>query len=69
MYARTCVAKYGPEEGIRTLDALQLSMAIHLMNSGTLHFLVAADQRLCRVARKEGIEVIDPQSEEQAPRA
>jgi uncharacterized protein len=60
-YARTCVAVYGPQEGIRTLDALQLSMALYLLNSGLLHFVVAADQRLCRVARKEGIKVIDPQ--------
>ena len=65
-YAKTCVAMYGPQEGIRTLDALQLSMAIHLLNSGLLHFMVAADERMCRVARKEGIDVINPQSPEPA---
>jgi predicted nucleic acid-binding protein len=67
-YARTCVATYGAAEGLRTLDALQLSMAHELLNSGVLHFMVAADQRLCRVARKEGIDIIDPQSPEPPPR-
>jgi uncharacterized protein with PIN domain len=61
-YARTCVAMYGPQDGIRTLDALQLSMAMDLLNSGVLHSLVAADQRMRIVARKEGIDVVDPQS-------
>jgi predicted nucleic acid-binding protein len=61
-YARTCVAIYGIGEGLRSLDALQLSMAMHLSNSGVLHFLVAADQALCRVARLERLSVIDPQS-------
>jgi predicted nucleic acid-binding protein len=67
-YARTCVAKYGATEGLRTLDALQLSMAIHLLNAGLLHSMVAADQRLCRVARQVGIDVIDPQSPEPVSR-
>ena len=61
-YARTCVAIYGVGEGLRSLDALQLSMAMHLSNSGVLHFLVAADQALCRVARLERLLAIDPQS-------
>jgi predicted nucleic acid-binding protein len=61
-YARTCVAIYGIGEGLRSLDALQLSMAMHLSNAGLLHFLVAADQALCRVARLEGLTAIDPQS-------
>lgn len=61
-FARTCVAMHGPKEGIRTLDALQLAMAIHLSNSGLLHFLVAADQALCRVAGLYDLATIDPQS-------
>ncbi len=61
-YARTCVAIYGTAEGLRSLDALQLAMAMHLSTGGPLHFLVAADQTLCRVARLEGLTAIDPQS-------
>jgi hypothetical protein len=61
-YARTCVAIYGVGEGLRSLDALQLSMAMHLSNSGLLDFLVAADQALCRVARLEQLTAIDPQT-------
>jgi PIN domain len=60
-YARIICRDYGVREGIRTLDALQLSMARHLLNSGMLHFLVAADKTLCRVASKMGIEVIGPE--------
>jgi predicted nucleic acid-binding protein len=60
-YARTCVAIYGIREGLRSLDALQLSMAMHLSNAGLLHFLVATDQTLCRVARLERLTAIDPQ--------
>jgi predicted nucleic acid-binding protein len=60
-YARNSVAIYGMA-GLRTLDALQLSMAVHLSSAAQLHFLVAADQTLCRVARMEGLTVIDPQS-------
>jgi predicted nucleic acid-binding protein len=60
-YARTCVAIYGIGEGLRSLDALQLSMAMHLSTGGLLHFIVAADQTLCRVARLEHLTAIDPQ--------
>jgi len=56
------VAIYGIGEGLRSLDALQLSMAMHLSTDGLLHFLVAADQTLCRVARLELLTAIDPQS-------
>jgi hypothetical protein len=63
-YARTCVAIHGVSEGLRSLDALQLSMAVHLSNAGLLHFVVAADQALSRVARLEGLIAVDPQSPE-----
>ncbi len=61
-YARTCVAIYGVGEGLRSLDALQLSRAMHLSTAGLLHFVVAADRILCRVAQKEGLRAIDPQA-------
>jgi predicted nucleic acid-binding protein len=61
-FARTCVAIYGVGEGLRSLDALQLSMATHLSTAGMLDLLVAADRTLCRVARLEHLTSIDPQS-------
>jgi len=59
--ARTSVAIYGMA-GLRTLDALQLSMAMHLSSTGQMHLLVAADHTLCRVALMAGLTAIDPQS-------
>lgn len=63
-YARTCVAVYGNTDGLRSLDALQLAMAMHLSDAGLLNVLVAADQTLCRVARLEGLTAVNPQSPE-----
>jgi predicted nucleic acid-binding protein len=61
-FARSSIVQYGIPEGLRTLDALQLSMAMHLLNSGLLTAMVAADRTLCRVAMLCNCPVIDPQS-------
>jgi predicted nucleic acid-binding protein len=53
--------KFGVFEGLRTLDALQLSVAAGLRNGGLPTVFVAADQRLCRVAALEGFAVINPE--------
>ena len=47
--ARRLLAQYGVAEGLRTLDALQLSIALDLQHTGLIVVIVAADQRLCRV--------------------
>ena len=60
--ARKLLALYGVEQGLRTLDALQLSIALDLQHNGLIAVLVAADQRLCRVAELAGCSSIDPQA-------
>jgi predicted nucleic acid-binding protein len=45
---------------LRTLDALQLAVALALSHQGTLDHFVCADQRLCDTATEEGLSVINP---------
>ena len=52
--ARKLLVQYGVGEGLRTLDALQLAIALDLRRLGHITALVAADQRLCRVASLTG---------------
>jgi predicted nucleic acid-binding protein len=60
--ARRLLTQYGVAEGLRTLDALQLSIALDLQRGGLISILIAADQRLCRVAELAGCSSIDPQA-------
>jgi len=59
--ARRLLIKHGTNEALRTLDALQLSIALGLGQAGLITVFVAADQKLCRVATIEGFEVADPE--------
>jgi predicted nucleic acid-binding protein len=59
--ARKLLVRYGVEEGLRTLDALQLAMALDLRQLGQITVLVAADQRLCRVASLAGCPAVNPE--------
>jgi uncharacterized protein len=45
---------------LRTLDALQLAVALALAHRGMIDRFVCADQRLCEVAMAEGLIVINP---------
>jgi uncharacterized protein len=45
---------------LRTLDALQLAVAIDLGATGTSATFVSADDVLCLLAQKEGLTVINP---------
>jgi predicted nucleic acid-binding protein len=58
--ARMLLARHGVTEGLRTLDALQLSIALDLRDLQLISVLVAADRRLCRVAELEGCAAVDP---------
>jgi hypothetical protein len=51
----------GTVEAFRTLDALQLSVALKLKRAGLAAVFVAADQRLCRVAMLEGLALTNPE--------
>jgi predicted nucleic acid-binding protein len=59
--ARKLLFKHGATEALRTLDALQLSVALSLNRAGLVTVFVAADQKLCRVAMLEGFTVTNPE--------
>jgi predicted nucleic acid-binding protein len=48
---------------LRTLDALQLAVALALSQRGMIDHFVCADQRLCETAIAEGLTVINPQGQ------
>lgn len=52
--ARALLVRFGVAEGLRTLDALQLAIALDLQQIGLIAVIVAADQRLWRVAALVG---------------
>jgi uncharacterized protein len=45
---------------LRTLDALQLAVALALSHQGMIDHFVCADQRLCDTATEEGLSVLNP---------
>ncbi len=53
--------RYGVTDGLRTLDALQLAIALDLRQLGLVDVIVAADQRLCRVASLAGCSAVNPE--------
>ena len=59
--ARILLVRYGATDGLRTLDALQLAIALDLKQTGQITLLVAADQRLCRVAELAGCPAVNPE--------
>jgi len=59
--ARKLLVQYAASEGLRTLDALQLAIALDLRQLGQIGVLVAADQRLCRVASMAGCASVNPE--------
>lgn len=59
--ARRLLIEHGVKEALRTLDALQLSVALALKEAGLATVFVAADQRLCRVAEVEGFTTLNPE--------
>jgi predicted nucleic acid-binding protein len=54
------IGKHAMSRQFRTLDAIQLAVALHFHRSFPLDHFVCADQRLCDVARLEGLTVIQP---------
>ena len=55
------IAKYGTTKQIRTLDALQLTIALDLIRGEILDYFVCSDHKLCTIAKNEDISVIDPE--------
>ena len=54
---------YGPQpgQGLRTLDSLQLAVALDLRSRGAIDAVVCADARLLVAAQAEGFTVINPE--------
>lgn len=60
--AEALVRAYAADRALRTLDALQLAMAIDLFHCGTASELVTSDKVLCEVAGLVGLAVVNPSS-------
>ncbi len=58
--AQDLIIKYGLTHGLRTLDAVQLAMAMHLRQAASVDVFVASDVRLGAVALAEGFTVLNP---------
>jgi predicted nucleic acid-binding protein len=59
--AERLIRKYGASQRLRTLDALQLAVALDLKERGALDVFVCADRGLLPVAEAEGFSVINPE--------
>jgi predicted nucleic acid-binding protein len=59
--AEQLIRRLGPAQNLRTLDALQLAVALDLRNRGVVSQFVCADQSLCAIAAAEGLPVINPE--------
>jgi len=57
--------KHAPTRALRTLDALQLAVAVDLMEHGRLGTFVVADETLASVATQEGATALNPETVEQ----
>jgi len=59
--AERLIEKYAFDKPLRTLDAIQLAVALGLKRQGLIDRFVAADAALCEVAALEGFSVLDPE--------
>jgi uncharacterized protein len=58
--AERLIRSHAVNRALRTLDALQLAVALELHRRGVVSELVASDKNLCEVAALEGLPVINP---------
>lgn len=58
--AISLLLEHGQSRPLRTLDALQLAIALNLKDQGLLDAFVCADETLCQLAEEGGITVINP---------
>jgi predicted nucleic acid-binding protein len=59
--AERLIIRYGDWKGLRTLDALQLAVALEVQHRVGVDALVASDKVLCEVAALEGFVVLNPE--------
>ena len=58
--AEALIQRHGMTRSLRTLDAIQLAVALDLHQHHGLDFFVCADTALCAIAIAEGLAVINP---------
>jgi hypothetical protein len=59
--AADLIVKHGKTRQIFTLDALQLAAALSVQQPTVVEHFVCADLRLCDIASREGLPVINPE--------
>jgi hypothetical protein len=59
--AERLIRHHGVSQRIRTLDALQLAVALDLRDRGMLDYIVCADTGFIAVALAEGVSIINPE--------
>jgi predicted nucleic acid-binding protein len=59
--AMRLLVRYGTVIPLRTLDAMQLAVALWLRDRGHLDQFVCADAWLCEAAQREGLAVLNPE--------
>lgn len=60
--AERLLRNHGSSSRLRTLDSLQLAVALELHRRGVIDRLVSADRDLLVVAAAEGLQVLDPEN-------
>jgi hypothetical protein len=58
--ASQLIDQYGTTLNLRTLDAIQLAVAVDYYQNYGLDSFVCADTNLCQIAQAEGLAVINP---------
>ncbi len=58
--AEELIGRYAFDQQLRTLDALQLAVALELRRQDLIDIFVAADRVLCEIASLEDLAVINP---------
>ena len=59
--AERLIDVYGAHARLRTLDAIQLAVAMELQRLGLAETFVCADKVLCQVAETVGFSVLNPE--------
>jgi predicted nucleic acid-binding protein len=59
--ATKLIRRIGLNQNLRTLDALQLAIALKLREKGLIDRFICADQNLCILSAGEGLTVINPE--------
>ena len=58
------LSRYAFTESLRTLDALQLAIALHVNSHTPLDYFVCADSPFCHIATLAGLSVLNPELSE-----